>query len=157
MRIMAFSAIHLVGIDIEVGLVKSSRFIVVAFAAQRLNRLHDQIELGRKMGLVAYLAIYNVGWGVHINLRWGRRPGISGRTFSVAGAGGISGIGGKHPGFQIGVAGQAQVRGIRQGKFFQIRLMRAVAAGALTGDNRLVFAFDVGDFFSGIRAVAGVT
>ena len=42
---MAFPAVHLLGVDVDVGHAKGLFFIVVAFPAQWLNRLVDQGQI----------------------------------------------------------------------------------------------------------------
>ena len=93
---------------------------------------------------------------MHINFRSGGLPGFSVRALLVIA---LSIVGGfrVHPGFQISVAGQAQIRIIRQEKIVQVGFMGAVALGAFAFHNRVVAAFYVLDVLSGIRAVAGIT
>ena len=105
---------------------------------------------------VTGLAIFEIRGCMHINFYSGSLTGFFVRVLCVIALGTVAGSR-VHPGFQIGVTGQAQIRIIRQEKIFQIGFVGAVALAAFAVHNRVVAAFNVLDFLSGIRAVAGIT
>ena len=65
---MAVSAIHQLSTDIDVGLSEGSPLIIMTPAAQRLNGLHHQGRLLRKVRFVTCLAFLEIRDGMYVNL-----------------------------------------------------------------------------------------
>ncbi len=101
---MAMPAIDHSRFDPDMRFVKRCALSVVAFPASGLNGLVEQGGLGRKMGLVASFAI------------------AAGRLVRLLLF---------HPGLQILMASETQVRALGQEKVVQFCLVRAVAFCAL--------------------------
>ena len=108
------------------------------------------------MRFVTCLTVFKIRGGVHINFRRSGLPGFLTGALPVISLSAAVGLRG-HPVSEVRVAGQAQVRIIRQEQIPQIGFMGTMAPRALAGHNRIVLAFFVLDFPFGIGAVAGVT
>jgi hypothetical protein len=57
-RVVAFAAIHQLRINAEMGRLKRICLVVMAFAAQGLNRLDHQSRLGREMRFMANITVF---------------------------------------------------------------------------------------------------
>ena len=108
------------------------------------------------MRFVTCLTVFKIRGGMHINFRGSGLPGFLTGALPVISLSAVVGLRG-HPVSEVRVAGQAQVRIIRQEQIPQVGFVGAVASRAFTGHNRIVLAFFVLDFPAGVGAVAGVT
>jgi len=112
MGLMAIPTIHYRGIDEEMGFAKGTPLGIMALNAEGLNLLGQQRSFGRRMGLVAPLAVSS-------------SRGMGLLLFHLC--------------FQIFMARQAQIRTLRQEEGIQFCLVRVVALGALRRGHGHVF------------------
>ena len=153
MRCVALATIDPSGFNSQVGAGKRFAVVVMAAAAQRLDRFCYKGRFGPLVRQMAYVALADLFRCVNGELleRFLRIPG-----FHLRGAGSFScgqtGLGER--GFQLSVTGQTQVRILRQNQVWQIRLVGVVTGTALTFDDRLMPADNLGEFFLRIGTVA---
>ena len=120
--------------DLDMAVLKGVRIEVMAFRAEILDRLRNKGQFFRKMGPVADPAFLEVRRGMQINLRSrGRLGSVLITPLHIT----------HHPRLQVLMAGQAEIRIIRQEQLTQAGLMGIMAFGAFPFHHRLVSARDL--------------